>query len=253
MNLLILITNDDGVTALGIRRLIELMRTKGDVVVVAPSSHQSAMSHAITTLRPIFYNTIEKSEGYTEYSCDGTPVDCVKLALAELLDKKPDLVVSGINHGSNSSTNIIYSGTMGAAIEGAISGIPSIGFSLQDNSEDADFSGALHYANIITDKVLAGVWDNGVCLNVNVPKGKIGALKGIKVCSQSFGKWHEVFEKKEKGEGKTAYTLGGWFEPDETDLNGDDFALSQNYISIVPVKFDFTDEKMVNKLSDWNG
>ncbi|NQY67557.1 MAG: 5'/3'-nucleotidase SurE [Flavobacteriales bacterium] len=252
MKPLILITNDDGYDSPGIRTLIDLLKKKGDVIVVAPLTHQSAMSHAITTLIPITYQEIEKTESYKEYSCKGTPVDCVKLALSELVERKPDLVVSGINHGSNSSTNVIYSGTMAAAIEGSVSGIPSLGISLQDNSLDADFTACVHYTELLVDKVLNGSWDKTICLNVNVPKAALNEIKGVKICRQSCGVWHEEFDKKENKEGNTDFMLGGWFEPDISDDKGDDYALSQNYVSVVPVQYDFTDHNMVTQLSKWN-
>ncbi|MCH7535441.1 MAG: 5'/3'-nucleotidase SurE [Bacteroidetes bacterium] len=249
---LILITNDDGISAPGIRLLIDLIKEFADAVVVAPDKHMSATSHSITTLKPIYYDKLDEQEGYKEYSCTGTPVDCVKLALTELMDRKPDLVLSGINHGSNSSSNVIYSGTMGAAIEGAISGLPSMGISLQDNKEDADFTAALHYTKQIINKVLSQEWENGICLNVNVPKGSLEDIKGIKVSRQAFGTWHEIFNRSRNEEGKTGYTLGGWFEPDNDNEGSDDHALNQNYVSVVPLQFDFTDHKMVGQLSEWN-
>ena len=184
---LILITNDDGITAPGIRTLISIMKTIGDVVVVAPDSPQSGMGHAITIDSTLFVEQIKIDKGtQKEYSCSGTPADCVKIAVTEILDRKPDLCVSGINHGSNSSINVIYSGTMSAAIEAGIEGIPAIGFSLLDYNWNADFEGTKKYVKTITETVLKEGLAKGVVLNVNFPKESI---KGIKICRQAKGNW----------------------------------------------------------------
>ena len=184
---LILITNDDGISAPGIRYLIKIMNDFGEVVVVAPDSPQSGKSSAITIEATLRCNEIIIDDGpQQEYACSGTPVDCVKLAVNKLLSRKPDLCVSGINHGSNSSINVIYSGTMSAAIEGSLEGIPSIGFSLLDYSSNANFSESENYIRKLTKLVLDNGLDNGVSLNVNIPKTLLNKpIKGIKLCRQA--------------------------------------------------------------------
>src|SRR6187431_1952910 len=194
---LILITNDDGVSAPGIRALIEVMATIGDVIIVAPDKPQSAMGHAITINDTLHLNKISKdTDAITEYSCSGTPVDCVKIGVHEILKRKPDLCVSGINHGSNSSINVIYSGTMSAAVEACIEGIPAIGFSLLDYSFEADFSAASHYAKVLSKLLLKNNLPPGTLLNVNFPKLPLNEIKGIKVCRQAAAKWEEDYDER---------------------------------------------------------
>ena len=194
---LILVTNDDGITAPGIRTLIDIMNEIGEVVVVAPDSPQSAMGHAITINSTLHCEKIKVTDGpQIEYSCSGTPADCVKLAVNELLDRKPDLCVSGINHGSNSSINVIYSGTMSAAVEAGIEGIPAIGFSLLDFNWNADFSPLKTYITQITKEALANGIPKDVVLNVNFPKLKKEEIKGIKICRQAKANWVEKFDKR---------------------------------------------------------
>jgi len=239
---LILVTNDDGVSASGIRSLIRIMNDFGDVVVVAPDGPQSGMGHAITIDSTLRCDNIVVDKGpQKEYSCSGTPVDCVKLAVNQLLERKPDLCVSGINHGSNSSINVIYSGTMSAAIEGALEGIPSIGFSLLDYAHDADFSEAEIHIRKVTQLVLDKGMDIGVCLNVNIPKIKEDQpIKGIKVCRQASANWEEQFEKRVDPKGRTYYWLSGKFVNYDKGKDTDEWALANHYVSIVPVQFDVT-------------
>ena len=250
---LILVANDDGISAPGIRNLIRIMNDFGDVVVVAPDSPQSGKGHAITIEATIRCDkvTIEKGP-QIEYSCSGTPVDCVKLAVNQLLDRKPDLCVSGINHGSNSSINVIYSGTMSAAVEGALEGIPSIGFSLLDYAHNADFSEAEQYIRKITKQVLEIGLDDGVCLNVNIPKRIEGEeIKGLKVCRQANANWEEEFEERIDPKGRTYYWLTGKFANYDKGTDTDEWALSNHYVSVVPVQFDVTAHSSlvsVNKL-----
>lgn len=250
---LILVTNDDGITAPGIRKLISLMRTIGDVVVVAPDGPQSAMGHAITMKNPLVYSKIEITDNYKEYSLNGTPVDCVKFGLHRLLERKPDLVVSGINHGSNASINIIYSGTMGAALEGAMGGIPAIGFSILDYSSGANFSLSEAYILKITNQVLEQGLDEGIALNVNFPMLVDGKdYKGLKVCRQSKGYWKEDFaERTDPRNGRPYFWLTGTFTVNEDDKLTDEWALANYYVSLVPVQFDFTAHKQINKLKKW--
>ena len=250
---LILVVNDDGISAKGIRNLIRIMNDFGDVVVVAPDSPQSGKGHAITIEAIIRCDKIVIDNGpQKEYACSGTPVDCVKLAVNQILDRKPDLCVSGINHGSNSSINVIYSGTMSAAVEGALEKIPSIGFSLLDYDKDADFSEAETYVRRITKKVLKHGLDYGVCLNVNIPKSiEQKKLKGIKVCRQANANWVEEFEERIDPKGKTYYWLTGEFVNHDSGTDTDEWALANHYISVVPVQFDVTSHSSlasVNKL-----
>ena len=239
---LILVVNDDGITANGIRNLINIMNDFGDVVVVAPDSPQSGKSHAITLESPIKCERVKIDDGpQIEYSCSGTPVDCVKLALNKLLERKPDLCVSGINHGSNSSINVIYSGTMSAATEGALDGIPSIGFSLLDYSKNADFSESAKFIKKITAYVLKLELNQTICLNVNIPKtSKLEKIKGIKVCRQANANWVEEFEERHDPKGKPYYWMTGKFVNNDKGDDTDEWALANHYVSIVPIQFDVT-------------
>ena len=238
---LILVTNDDGVTAPGIRNLIQWMNILGEVVVVAPDSPQSGMGHAITIHDTLRCNPTTQDAGpQTEYACSGTPVDCVKLAVHQILDRKPDLVVSGINHGSNASVNVIYSGTMSAAVEGAMQRIPSIGFSLLDYSWDADFSAAKDHVLSIAKNVLAKGLPQGVCLNVNIPKVSDQPYAGIKVCRQTMGHWDEDFDARVDPAGKPYYWMRGEFVDSDGGDDSDIWALKHNYLSVVPIQFDLT-------------
>ena len=247
---LILVCNDDGITAPGIRNLIEVAREFGDVVVVAPDKPQSAMGHAITINATIRVHPM-RSDGILEYACSGTPVDCIKLAVNKILHRKPDLLVSGINHGSNASINVIYSGTMSAAMEGAMEGIPSIGFSLLDHSIDADFSAAKHYARIIIDQALNDQMPDGICLNVNIPNVSTEMIQGIKVCRQARANWEEEFDERKDPNGKPYYWLTGVFKNFDEGVDTDIWALENNYVSIVPCQFDITAHKVLQHYKNW--
>lgn len=248
----ILITNDDGIMAPGIRNLVAFMREIGDVVVVAPDKGQSGMGHAVTITHPLRLEKIDVDGDHQEYSCSGTPVDCVKLAVNKVLHRKPDVLVSGINHGSNSSINVIYSGTMSAAIEGAMEGIPSIGFSLLDYSLDADFVSAKSYIQSIVRNVLNHGLPKGNCLNVNIPAVKTEKIKGVRVCRQADANWVEEFDHRKDPRGKDYYWLTGKFELFEDSDETDEWALANNFISVVPVQFDFTAYPLIEKLKNWN-
>lgn len=250
---LILVTNDDGIMAPGVRALVEVMKELGDVAVVAPDKAQSGMGHAITinsTLR------INKSNIYNvlhEYSCSGTPVDCVKIAVNKILHRKPDLCVSGINHGSNSSISVIYSGTMSAAVEGAIESIPSIGFSLCDHSIDADFSAAKIVVRSIAQNVMKNGLPEGSCLNVNIPPLHIDELKGIRVCRQAKANWIEELDERKDPSGNSYYWLTGSFQNFEKgNTETDAYALDNGFISVVPVQFDMTAHRAIPILNQWN-
>jgi len=247
---LILVTNDDGITAPGIRALIEVMNEFGDVCVVAPDSPQSGMGHAITLDSTLHIEKLTKDEGQlTEYSCSGTPADCVKLAVNEILERKPDLCVSGINHGSNSAINVIYSGTMSAAIEAGIEGIPSIGFSLEDHSWNANFEPLKQYIRTIAKNVLENGLPDGVVLNVNFPKDDI---KGIKVCRQAKANWIEEFDKRTSPQGKEYYWLTGEFVNLDKGQDTDLYALETGYATVVPVQFDMTAHHFIQNLNTWD-
>ncbi|WPR72556.1 5'/3'-nucleotidase SurE [Flavobacterium sp. NG2] len=250
---LILVTNDDGISAPGIRTLIAVMSEIGDVVVVAPDKPQSAMGHAITINSTLYLNkTSKEGAEILEYSCSGTPVDCVKLGVNEILKKKPDLCVSGINHGSNSSINVIYSGTMSAAVEAGIEGIPAIGFSLLDYNWDANFEEIKPFIKKITIEVLEKKLPKDVVLNVNLPKLKRDEIKGIKICRQAKALWVEKFDKRTSPFGKEYYWLTGDFVNEDKGEDTDEWALSNGYISIVPVQFDLTAHHATQQLNTWN-
>ncbi len=250
---LILVTNDDGITAPGLRNLIEVMNEIGEVVVVAPDSPQSGMGHAITINSTLYCDKIKVTDGpQLEYSCSGTPADCVKLAINELLDKKPDLCVSGINHGSNSSINVIYSGTMSAAIEAGIEGVPAIGFSLLDFKWNADFKPLKEYIKKISLEALKKGIPKDVVLNVNFPLLKNGKIKGIKICRQARAYWVEEFDKRTNPMGREYYWLTGTFINEDKGEDTDEWALNKGYISIVPTQFDLTAHHSLQQLNTWS-
>lgn len=249
---LILVTNDDGITAPGIRTLIKVMNTIGDVVVVAPDSPQSGMGHAITVNSTLFVNKEHVDDGpQTEYSTSGTPADCIKLAKHEILKRTPDLCVSGINHGSNASINVIYSGTMSAAIEAGIEGIPAVGFSLCDYSWEANFEPLEKHVKNIALNILENGLPPGVILNVNFPKLEEGEIKGIKVCRQAKGNWEEVFDKRQNPQGQDYYWLSGKFVNLDKGEDTDEWALSNGYASLVPVHFDLTAHHTIQRINSW--
>ena len=250
---LILVTNDDGITAPGIRALIQIMNTIGDVIVVAPDRPQSGMGHAITVDNVLHCNPITIDDGpQIEYSCSGTPADCVKMAVNEILNRKPDLCVSGINHGANSSINVIYSGTMSAAVEAGIEGVPAIGFSLLDFNYKADFKQGEEFVKRITLNALKNGIPEATVLNVNIPKLKKEHIKGIKICRQANGYWREDFDKRKSPFGKEYYWLSGEFVNKDKGEDTDIWALENGYVSIVPVQFDLTAHHMIQKLNSWD-
>ena len=250
---LILVTNDDGISAPGIRALIAVMSEIGNVVVVAPDKPQSAMGHAITINNTLYLNKVSaENAAILEYTSSGTPVDCVKLAVNEILKQKPDLCVSGINHGSNSSINVIYSGTMSAAVEAGIEGIPAIGFSLLDYDWNADFEQVKSFVRKITLKTLENGLPVGTILNVNFPKLKENDIKGIKICRQAKAIWAETFDKRKTPFGKDYYWLAGEFVNQDLGEDTDEWALSNGFVSVVPVQFDMTAYHAMQPLNNWN-
>ena len=249
----ILVTNDDGINAPGIRALIAVMAEIGNVIVVAPDSPQSATGHSITINNTLYLNKVSaENAAITEYSCSGTPVDCVKLAVNEILKKKPDLCVSGVNHGSNSSINVIYSGTMSAAVEAGIEGIPAIGFSLLDYEWTADFEQIKPFIKKIVLAVLANKSPESPILNVNFPKLKTKQIKGIKICRQAKAIWMEKFDKRKTPFGRDYYWLTGEFVNQDKGEDTDEWALSNGYISIVPVQYDLTAHHEIQQLNSWD-
>ncbi|MBC7745503.1 MAG: 5'/3'-nucleotidase SurE [Flavobacterium sp.] len=247
----ILVVNDDGIDAPGIRALIEVMQELGEVTVVAPDSPQSGMGHAITIAKPLRLDKVDLYKGVDMYKSSGTPVDCVKLAVNIVFKgKKPDLCVSGINHGLNNSINVIYSGTMSAAVEGAIESIPSIGFSLDDFTYEADFSHCKKYIKVIASQVLQHGLQPGTLLNVNFPKG--AGINGIKICRQANAKWAEDFDKRLDPHKRNYYWLTGVFQNNDHGQDTDVWALENGYVSLVPVQFDMTAHHTIPVLNSWD-
>jgi len=250
---IILITNDDGITAPGIRALVEAVKDLGHVIVVAPDSPQSGMGHAVTIGDPLRLNKVEVFEGIESYQCSGTPADCVKLARDKVLHRKPDLCLSGINHGANHSINVIYSGTMSAAMEAAIEGIPSVGFSLLDYRFEADFTLAKTVVKDIATRLLNEKLPPHILLNVNIPVATATQYKGMKICRQAHAKWTEEFDQRIDPRGKDYYWMTGKFVNMDKDPGTDAEALKDGYTSIVPIKIDFTDIKMKGWLEkEWS-
>ena len=250
---LILVSNDDGITAPGIRTLIEIMSEIGEVIVVAPNSPQSGMGHAITIGNALRLDETDIYGEIVAYECSGTPADCIKLAkYFALKGRRPDLVVSGINHGSNSSISVIYSGTMSAAIEAAIEGLPSIGFSLCDYSHNADFSHVKEYVKKIALNAIKNGIPKGVALNVNIPAKSAETIKGIKICRQTQGHWGEEFDQRTDPYGRRYFWLTGTFVNNDLGSDTDEWALKNNYISIVPCEFDLTAHHALSMLNEWD-
>ena len=248
---LILVTNDDGYDSKGMEAAIEVARAFGRVVVVAPETTQSGMSQAITMYNPLYLRRIREEEGVAVYAFSGTPVDCVKMAFDYLLrDERVDMVISGVNHGSNSAVNVLYSGTMGAAIEGSFYGCPAVGLSLDDHGADADFAAAVVYGRRIVGDIFAAEVELPLCLNVTVPVGSVGELKGMKLCRQNRGFWREEFYRHEDPRGREYFWLTGEFvngEPEATDT--DEWALANKYVAVVPVQVDLTDYRQLKNLT----
>lgn len=250
---LILVTNDDGIFAPGIRALAEEMKAFGRVMVVAPDKPQSAMGHAITIHSFLRMNKVDLMEGVEAWSCSGTPVDCVKLAIYKLLGgSKPDLLVSGVNHGANISINVLYSGTMSAAVEGAMEGIPSIGFSLMDHAIEADFSQVRAVIRSVVANTLKHGMTAGTCLNVNVPRNNGTSLKGMRVCRQAKANWEDEFETRLDPGNKEYYWLRGEFKSEEQGEDTDVWAVTNHCVSIVPVQFDMTAHHSIATLNTWD-
>lgn len=248
---LIIVTNDDGITAPGIKALIEVARNHGEIVIIAPDKPQSGVGHAITLSSTLRINKMKVFDDLEGHSCSGTPVDCIKLAVNEIVHRKPDLIVSGINHGSNCSINVIYSGTMSAAIEGVLEGIPSVGFSLLDYSIEADFAAAKKVADKIIKSVLKRKLPKNTCLNVNIPKLSESEIMGIKICRQANANWEEKFDKRIDPSGREYFWLTGEFKNYDSGTDTDVWALSNNYVSVVPTQVDLTAYHAIETLKKW--
>uniref|UniRef100_UPI0040474BBA 5'/3'-nucleotidase SurE n=1 Tax=Algoriphagus sp. TaxID=1872435 RepID=UPI0040474BBA len=252
---LILVSNDDGITSKGIRVLVSVMKKLGDVVVVAPDSPQSGMGHAITIGQTLRLYEEDIFEDVLAFKSSGTPADCVKLAKHYVLkDRKPDLVVSGINHGSNTSISVLYSGTMSAAIEGALEDLPSIGFSLCDFSSKADFSHVEEWVEKIARQVLENGIPKGIALNVNFPPKRNEEIRGVKICRQADAKWQEEFAERFDPTGRKYFWMAGNFVNYDKGEDNDEWAIANNYISIVPCLYDLTAHHAIshiNKEWDW--
>jgi 5'-nucleotidase len=249
---LILITNDDSIAAPGIKALTEVAMQFGRVVVVAPDKPQSGMGHAITINTPLRLEKVNFIEGVEAYTTNGTPVDCVKLAVDKVLHRKPDLCLSGINHGANHSINVIYSGTMSAAMEAAIESIPSIGFSLLDFSMGANFEPSkLIIQQIVTEVLRHKKIDKHLLLNVNIPAIATNKIKGIKVCKQAYAKYEEEFVERLDPHGKKYYWLTGKFINQDKGKDTDVWALENNYVSVVPIQFDLTHYTLKKQIESW--
>jgi len=246
----ILITNDDGITAPGIRNLVEAVKDLGKIIVVAPDKPQSGMGHAITIGSPLRLHAVNDFANIEAYQCSGTPVDCVKLAVDKILHRKPDLCLSGINHGANHSINVIYSGTMSAAVEAAIESIPSIGFSLLDYSIEADFTASRKYARLIVEQSLKNRMDKHQVLNVNFPALPPSLIKGVKICRQAYAKYEEDFLERKDPNGRKYYWLTGEFVNMDKGEDTDVWALENGYVSLVPVQFDMTNYVLKDKLEN---
>ena len=245
----ILVTNDDGYLAKGLQTLASLMRQIGKVVVVSTEEVKSAQSHSMTINEPLRVRTLEKHDDFEMYVLNGCPVDCAKVGFQMLMDEYPDILVSGINHGSNASTNVIYSGTMAAVVEACMDGIPAVGVSVEDYSHDANFEHIEKYILDITRKVLKEGLPKGVCLNVNFPKYSEGnPIKGVKVCRQAKARWKEIFDKRKDPHGREYFWIGGDFIVEDEGTDTDIFALKNNYASIVPTQYDWTAYDVMNEL-----
>ena len=248
---LILVSNDDGITSKGIRVLVETMKKLGDVIVVAPDSPQSGMGHAITIGNTLRLEETDIFEGVPAYECSGTPADCVKIAKHFVLkERRPSLVVSGINHGANTSISVLYSGTMSAAIEAALEGTPAIGFSLCDYSHEADFEHTIDYVEQIAGNVLDKGLTKGVALNVNIPPKRNESIKGIKICRQANAKWQEDFDMRHDPYGRRYFWMAGNFINHDKGEDNDEWAIANNYVSVVPCQYDLTAHHAISLLND---
>jgi 5'-nucleotidase len=248
---LILVTNDDGFTAPGIRALVEVVGEMAELLIIAPDQPQSGMGHAITVNSPLRMTETEYFGRHKAFYCSGTPVDCIKLGMYHLGDRKPDLIVSGVNHGSNVSTNVLYSGTMSAAVEGALEGLPSIGFSLCDHDWSADFEPSKVYIKKIVTKALEDGMESGICLNVNIPKLPAEDIKGVRICRQARAYWDDTFDERIDPLNKKYYWLTGSFHNHDNGSEADMVNLDAGFVTVVPIQYDMTAHHAIVKLNEW--
>lgn len=251
MEKLILVCNDDGIDAKGIHALAKVAKRFGKVVVIAPDSPQSGMGHAISVSKPLRLKPYPFGDGLEAYACSGTPADCVKMATGVVLHRKPDLVLSGVNHGLNASISVFYSGTMSAAMEGAIEGVPSIGFSLADFSADADFSASERIIEIVLKNHFHYGTPENTTLNINIPRLPLEQIKGIKVCRQAYGRWVEEFEERLDPHGRKYWWLAGRFSLNDEGSDTDIWAIENGYVSICPVNIDATAHHTLPHVNRW--
>lgn len=249
---LILISNDDGIESPGLKALVNSVKDLGDITVVAPDSPQSGMGHAITVSEPLRLEEVQDfGPSILAYRSNGTPADCVKLAVSIILHQKPDIVISGVNHGSNSSINAIYSGTVSAAMEGVIEGVPAAAFSLLDYAIDAAMEQTQPYTRRITQQLLENNLPKGVLLNVNIPASSEKPLAGVKVCRQAHAKWQENFDEREDPTGRKYYWLVGNFVNYDEGEDTDEYALHHNYVAVTPIQYDLTAYQTLSQLNHW--
>lgn len=248
----ILVSNDDGIFSDGLAALVNALRPIADVTIVAPDSQQSAVGHAITVHRPLRVREVKKDDVFFGYAVDGTPADCVKLAIRNLMKSKPDLVISGINHGSNTAISVIYSGTVSAATEGTILGIPSFAMSLTTFEANADFSYAAKFARQLALKVIENGPLIGTMLNVNVPAVPESEIRGVVITRQGKSIWNDEFEARRDPGNKQYFWLKGELVELDEEEDIDQRAILNNKVSITPIQFDLTNYDMIEKLKLWN-
>jgi len=246
----ILVTNDDGIMAPGLLALRRAMAQLGDVTVVAPTTPQSAVAHSITLTAPIRVHRVSLGDGAIGYGVEGRPADCVKLALLELMPERPDLVASGVNLGVNAGINVLYSGTVAAAVEGAFFGVPAVAVSIED-TDAADFDGAAHIARRLVEQLLARAAGRPILFNINVPDLSKGPPAGVRVVTQSLKGWREGWEKRSDPRGRTYYWMIGDLEPEDVGVDSDVAALADRYVTITPLRFDLTDHARMEEMRGW--
>ena len=248
---LLLISNDDGYQAKGINCLVDMLKDMADIIVCAPDDACSGFSCAFSAGTPMRLTLQHKEDGVEIWSCNGTPVDCVKMALANICQRRPDMVIGGINHGDNASVNTHYSGTMGVTMEGCLKYIPSLAFSLCDMDPDADFEPMRRYVREMTSRVLAEGLPKGVCLNINFPKG--GDYAGVKVCRMAYGTWYNETEKHHHSRGYDYWWMIGHYRNDEPEADDTDkWALTNGYVAITPTTIDVTAYEAMDQIKSWN-
>ena len=248
---LLLISNDDGYQAKGIRMLVDMLADYGDIVVCAPDDARSGYSCAFSATTPLTLKLRERREGVEIWSCNGTPVDCVKIALAELVDRKPDMIIGGINHGDNASVNTHYSGTMGVTLEGCMKYIPSVAFSLCDHRDDADFEPLRPLIRTITERMLSEGLPLGVCLNVNFPL--VSPYKGVRICRMAKGTWGSEVVRCHHPRGYDYWWMVGKYNNDEPEAEDtDNWALTHGYVAITPTQIDVTAYSAIEMIKEWN-